>query len=330
MAIRIVGTGYYVPPKVVTNDDLSRLMDTSDEWIQSRSGIRERRVADPTQATSDLALEASKKALLNAKMTPQDLGCIVLSTISPDHMFPGTGCFLQAKLGSHNVPAFDVHAQCSGFLYSLVVAKGLLDNGQYSNVLVVGAEIHSKALDYSDAGRDISVLFGDGAAAVILQKDNSPYGIIDIEVGADGEGAKDLWCEAPGMAFPKWDITEQMRRTRQVYPYMNGRKVFQMATTKMESLARSMLSKHDLTEKDIGLVICHQANARIIEFVRKSLGWKEEKFYINIDRYANTTAASIPLALSEAIERKVVGQGDKVLLLSFGSGYTWGSCLLSL
>ena len=330
MAIRIMGTGYYVPPKIVTNDDLSKLMNTSDEWIQSRSGIRERRMVDPTQTTSDLALVASQNALLQAKLKPENLECIVLATVSPDHTFPGTGCFLQAKLGCHNIPAFDVHAQCSGFLYSLVVAKAMLDNGQYQNALVVGAEIHSKGLDYSDAGRDIAVLFGDGAGAVVLSKDNTSAGIIDIEVGAEGAGARDLWCEAPGVAFPKWDITDEMRQKRQNYPSMNGRRVFQMATTKMESLARSMLAKHDLTEKDIALVICHQANARIIEFVRKSLGWKEEKFYINMDRYANTTAASIPLALSEALERKVIGQGDKILLLAFGSGYTWGSCLLSL
>jgi 3-oxoacyl-[acyl-carrier-protein] synthase III len=330
MGIRIKGTGYYVPDEVVTNQDLSLVMSTSDEWIQARSGIKERRRCTPEQSCSDIALEASKKALDNAGLNKDELDCILISTITPDHVFPGTGCFLQAKLGCPGIPVFDIQAQCSGFLYTMTAAKSLLASGQYKNALVVGAEVHSKGLDYSDAGRDVTVLFGDGAAAVVLEKDESDAGILDIEIAADGRGAKDLWLEAPGMAFPKWDITEEMRQERQIYPHMNGKKVFQYATEKMATMARNLLAKHDLTEQDIGLVICHQANARIIDYVRKSLGWQAEKFYVNIDRYANTTSASIPLALSEAIDLGKVKTGDRVLMLAFGSGFTWGSCLLKL
>lgn len=330
MGTRIIGTGFYIPERVVTNDDLSQFMDTSDEWIQTRSGIKTRHYVSPDQSTSDLAYEAACKALKNAGLKKEDIDCIVFATISPDHYFPGTGCFLQAKLGCPNIPAIDIRAQCSGFLYALTVTKALLENGQYKTALVVGAEIHSKGLDFSNAGRDVSVLFGDGAAAVVLKKDPDYPGIIDIEIGADGRGATDLWLSAPGTAFPRFDIDADIREKRLNYPQMNGRKVFQFATAKMESLARTMLARHDLNENDISMVICHQANARIIEFVKKSLGWADEKFYINIDKYANTTAASIPIALSEAIETGKLKTGDKVLLLSFGSGYTWGASLLQL
>ncbi len=330
MGTKIIGIGHYVPERVVTNNDLAKVMETTDEWIQARSGIKERRYGSDDQSTSDLAYEATQAALKSAEVGKDSIECIILATLSPDHMFPGSAVFLQEKLGLAGVPAMDVRTQCSGFLYSLSVAKAYIESGMYKRVLVVGAEVHSKGLDFSNEGRDVAVLFGDGAGAVILeQSDSTDDGILDISLGADGKYAKDLWVPAPGTAFKKW-FEPGMAEERLLFPQMNGRKVFQMATTMMEKLARDTLLKHNLTEQDIDLVICHQANARIIEFVRKSLEWDQSKFFINIDRYGNTTAASIPIALSEALLQEKVKPGSKVLLLAFGSGFTWGSALISL
>ena len=328
MGVIISGLGHYVPERIVTNDELTKYMDTTDEWIQTRSGVKERRYVHPNQSTADLAFNAVQGALKDAKKEAKDLEFILFASLSPDHVFPGNSVFLLEKLGVQGIPAMDIRAQCSGFVYSLALGRGLIESGLYKCGLIVGAEIHSKGLDFSTAGRDVTVLFGDGAGVAIIEKDDSAKGIIDIELGADGRHAKDLWLEAPGMALPRWEMTEEMKEKRQIYPTMNGKKVFQYATTKMAELAVDMLKRHDLTESDIDLVICHQANIRIIEFVCKSLGWKPEKFAINIQKYGNTTAASIPIALSEAVLEGKIKSGSKVLMLAFGSGFTWGSTLV--
>jgi 3-oxoacyl-[acyl-carrier-protein] synthase-3 len=330
MSVKIASLGKFLPERVVTNQDLTKVMDTSDEWIQARSGILERRFVTPDQTTSDLAYHAASSALSKVNLSAKDLDFILFATLSPDHMFPGNASFLQEKLDCPGIPAMDLRAQCSGFLYSLEVGRSLIQNGNYRRGLVVGAEIHSKGMDFTTEGRDVAVLFGDGAGAVILEHSDHETGIIDVVLGADGRFARDLWVEAPGMFYEKWDITEEMRSNRSIFPHMNGKKVFQAATTKMEEMAKHFLQKHTLKQQDIAQVICHQANARIIDFVRKSLEWEPEKFFINIDKYGNTTAASIPIALCEAIEMGKVRNGDLVLLMAFGSGFTWGSALVRI
>ena len=327
----ILGLGHYVPSKVVTNDDLAKMFDTSDEWIQQRTGIKERRfIEEAGIGPSDLAVPAVKMACENAGIEVSEVDAIIFATLSPDFTFPGSGCFLGDKLGLAGVPALDIRNQCSGFLYGLQIADAWVRCGMYERVALVGGEVHSTGLDFSDEGRDVAVLFGDGAAcAIVGPSESDDQGVLDVEVHADGSGAKELWIEAPASAYiPR--ITHEMIDNRSVWPAMNGKQVFRWATSKMPEVARSVLERNGTTVADIDLLVPHQANRRINEFVAQKLELPPEKVVHNIQRYGNTTAASIPLALSEAIQQERAKKGDLILMAAFGSGFTWGASLVRL
>lgn len=325
----ILGVGHYVPTKVVTNDDLAKMFDTTDEWIQQRTGIKERRFIEHSGiGPSDLAVPAAKMACENAGIEVSEIDAIIFATLSPDFTFPGSGCFLQDKLGLPGVPALDIRNQCSGFLYGLQIADAWIKCGMYKRVLLVGGEVHSTGIDLSDEGRDVAVLFGDGAACAILGP-TEEEGVIDVEVHADGSGAKELWIEAPASCYqPR--ITHEMLDNRSIWPSMNGKQVFRWATSKMPEVARSVMERAGVTIDDITLLVPHQANRRINEFVAQKLEIPPEKVVHNIQKYGNTTAASIPLALSEAMQEGRCKKGDLILMAAFGSGFTWGASLVRL
>lgn len=324
----ISGLGFHVPDRVVTNHELTKLMDTSDEWIQQRTGIRERRWAAHGTGASDLALEASRKALAAAGLEPGDIDAIVYATLSPDHNFPGDGCFLGAKLGIPGVPAIDVRNQCSGFLYGLSVADAWIRAGVYRRVLLVGAEVHSSGLDISTRGRDVAVIFGDGAgAAVIEATEDENRGIRAIELHADGRHAKQLWAEAPASKYqPR--LSEAMLADGLHFPQMEGSTVFKHAVVRMPEVVRSALAKAGITPAELKLFVPHQANLRIAEAAQKSLGLHDGQVFNNIQRYGNTTAASIPIALCEGVDAVGVKPGDWVALGAFGAGFTWAGAAL--
>ncbi|HEY8040554.1 MAG TPA: beta-ketoacyl-ACP synthase III [Polyangiaceae bacterium] len=327
----ILGIGHHVPSRVVTNDDLAKLMTTSDEWIVQRTGIRERRYIEHSGVgASDLAVPACRMALEHAGLQPADVDAIVFATLSPDHNFPGSGCFLGHKLGLAGVPALDVRNQCTGFLYGLSVADAWVRAGVYRNVLLVGAEVHSTGLDFSDRGRDVAVLFGDGAgAAVIGRASHEGQGIKAMRLHADGSGARDLWLEAPASAYePR--LTHEMLDAGKHFPAMNGKQVFRWATEKMPEVVREVLGDAELAPGAVDLFVPHQANLRINQMVGQKLGIPEDKTVHNIDRYGNTTAATIPLGLSEAWRAGRCDRGSTVLLAAFGSGYTWGGAVVTL
>jgi 3-oxoacyl-[acyl-carrier-protein] synthase III len=327
----ILGVGHYVPTKVVTNDDLSKVMTTSDEWIVQRSGIKERRFIEHSGiGASDLAVPASKMALEHAGTDVKEIDAIIFATLSPDHNFPGSGCFLGHKLGLAGVPALDVRNQCSGFLYGLSIADAWIRAGVYKKVLLVGAEVHSTGIELNDRGRDVAVLFGDGAgAAVIGEAADEGSGIKAIALHADGAGAKDLWLEAPASAYaPR--LTKEMMDDGKHFPQMNGKQVFRWATEKMPEVAREVLGASKLAAADVDLFVPHQANMRINQMVCAKLGIPEEKTVHNIEKYGNTTAATIPLGLSEAWREGRCRRGSNVLFAAFGSGYTWGAAVVRL
>jgi 3-oxoacyl-[acyl-carrier-protein] synthase-3 len=315
----ILGAGHYVPTRVVTNDDLSKLMSTSDEWIVQRTGIRERRFIEHSGiGASDLAVPASKMAIEHAGLTTKDVDAIIFATLSPDHNFPGSGCFLGHKLGLPGVPALDVRNQCSGFLYGLSVADAWVRAGVYKNVLLVGAEVHSTGVEFTDRGRDVAVLFGDGAGAVIVGAATGPdQGLKSIKLHADGSGAKDLWLEAPASAYqPR--LTPEMLEAGKHYPAMNGKSVFRWATEKMPEVAREVMATAGLDAAGIDL------------YVGQKLGIPESKTVHNIEVYGNTTAATIPLGLSESWHEGKCAKGSNVLFAAFGSGFTWGGAVITL
>jgi 3-oxoacyl-[acyl-carrier-protein] synthase III len=325
----ILGVGHYVPTKVVTNDDLAKRMPTSDEWIQQRTGIRERRfIEEDGIGASDLAIPAVKMALDRAGRSLSDVDMIVFATLSPDVNFPGSGCLLGDKLGIRGVPAIDIRNQCSGFLYGLSVADAWVRAGVYKNVLVVGAEVHSTGVDFSERGRDVAVLFGDGAgAALVSQSPSELRGVMSISLHADGSGAKDLWLPAPASnRIPR--LTREMLDRGEHYPQMNGKQVFRWATEKMPEVAHEALKAAQLSVADVDLFVPHQANMRINQMVASKLGLPESKVVHNIDRYGNTTAATIPIGLSESYADGKLGEGTNVLLAAFGSGYTWGAAVI--
>ncbi len=327
----ILGLGHYVPSKVVTNDDLAQLFDTSDEWIQQRTGIKKRHYIEESGiGASDLAVPAVEMACKNAGIEVSEIDAIIFATLSPDFNFPGSGCFLGDKLGLPGIPALDVRNQCTGFLYGMQIADAWIRCGMYKRVALVGGEVHSTALDFSDEGRDVTVLFGDGAACAILgPSDDENRGILDVEVHADGSGAKELWLEGPASAY-KPRLTHEMIDDKTVYPQMNGRHVFRWATAKMPEVSVAVLERNQVSVDDIDLVVPHQANKRINELVTQKLKVDPTKVVHNIEKYGNTTAASIPLALSEAIEEGRAKRGDLVLMPAFGSGFTWGAALVRL
>jgi 3-oxoacyl-[acyl-carrier-protein] synthase-3 len=323
-----VALGTHVPDRVVTNEELTTLMETSDAWIQERTGIQERRWVREGTQNSDLALEATKKALDRAGWKPSDIEAIVYASLSPDHMFPGDGCFLNAKLGIPGVPAIDIRNQCTGFLYGLSVADAWIRMGMYRRILLVGSEIHSTGLDVSTRGRDVTVIFGDGAGAALLEATDDPdRGVLSCHLHADGRFATDLFCDAPGsMYHPR--VSAQMIDSPAVYPRMEGQKVFKHAISKMPAVMKEALTKNGLAEKDLKVLIPHQANLRISQMVQRSLGLDDDQVFNNIQRYGNTTAASIPLALADAVEARGIRRGDLVGLCAFGAGFTWASALV--
>jgi len=324
----IKGTGRYVPPRVVTNDDLTQWMETSDEWIRQRTGIEKRHWIDEKApvGSSDLALEASRTALAKAGWTPGDIDLIIFATLSPDLFFPGSGCLLQHKLGLQDTPALDIRQQCTGFIYGLATADAYVRSGMARKILLVGAEVHSSGLDISTEGRDVSVIFGDGAAAVCLEavETQAPVGVLASVLHAKGSMAESLMTEAP--ASREWPrLTAKMMEERRHFPHMDGKGIFKEAVRRLPEVTNEALQQAGLTKEDIDLYIPHQANMRINQFYQQMMKLPEEKVFHNIQRYGNTTAATIPLALDEALEMGLVGKGSTVLFLGLGSGVTWGA-----
>jgi 3-oxoacyl-[acyl-carrier-protein] synthase III len=313
---RIIGTGSYLPAKVLTNRDLEAKVDTTDEWIYTRTGIRQRHIAADHEKTSDLALEASRRALAAAAITADDLDLIVVATTTPDMVFPSTACILQAKLGKRNCPAFDMQAVCSGFIYGLATADQFMRSGNFRNVLVVGAEIYSRILDWSDRGT--CVLFGDGAGAVVLRRDGKP-GILSSHLHADGSHA-DALCVPGQVSGGKISGRPLLR--------MDGGSVFKFAVKALDDIVEETLAANGLQKADIDWLVPHQANIRIIQASAKKLGLSMEKVVVTVDRHANTSAASIPLALDEAARDGRIRSGQHVLLEAVGGGFTWGSVLI--
>ena len=326
---KIVGTGLCVPDRVVTNHDLERLMDTSDEWIQQRSGIVERRHVDAGMGPAELAFEAAKAALASAQIEAEDLDAILVASLSPQHDFPGISCFLQDHLGIAGCSAMDVRCQCTGFLYALQVGELYVASGQCERVLVVGAEVHSTALDFTTRGRDVAVLFGDGAGAVVLEPSPEPdRGILSVHTHAEGKYAKKLWIEAPGSSLWPHRITHEMLDQGRQYPYMEGRFVFKHATDRMPEAINEVLAHNKVQIEDVDLFLFHQANLRINQFVAQRLRIPEERTFNNIQKYGNCSAASIPMALHECVQSGRVKDGALIAMAGFGSGFTWGSALI--
>jgi 3-oxoacyl-[acyl-carrier-protein] synthase-3 len=323
-----ISTGFYVPERVVKNDEFTQWMDTSDEWIRTRTGITERRWVAEGQSGADLAYEASMLALSRAGMKPSDLDCIIYCTLSPDYFFPGTGVFLQRKLGVPEIPCLDVRNQCTGFLYGLSVADAWIRTGQYKRVLLVGSEVHSTGMDLSTRGRDLAVLFGDGAGVAILGPTaDDGRGVLSTHIFADGRYAELLFSEAPSSAHhPR--ISHEDLDAGKHYGHMQGKEVFKHASTRMPESVHLALETNGLKAEDIKVLIPHQANLRISEMVQKLLGLRDDQVYNNIQRYGNTTAGSIPIALDEVVQAGRLARGDLLILAAFGSGFTWGSAAI--
>jgi 3-oxoacyl-[acyl-carrier-protein] synthase III len=323
-----IATGFHVPARVVTNDDLAKMMDTSDGWIVQRSGIQTRYWVADGDTGASLAKEAALKALAKAELTPADLDCIVYCTCTPDHFEPGNGVFLQRELGVTDIPAVDVRNQCSGFIYGLSIADAWIRTGQYKRILLVGAEVHSRGLDKTTRGRDTAVLFGDGAGAAILGPTTATKrGVLSTHIFADGRHAEKLWVDAPGLAHDPYVSVEMLDRGLH-RPVMEGREVFRFASVKMPESIAVALKANGLSPGDIRLLVPHQANLRILEMVQKAVGLRDDQVYANIQKYGNTTAASIPIALDEALAEGRLQRGELLVLTAFGSGFTWGSAAI--
>jgi 3-oxoacyl-[acyl-carrier-protein] synthase-3 len=325
-----LGTGFYVPDWIVSNSNLTRWMDTSEEWIRERTGIEQRRWVpkDGGLSGATMARHATEMALEAAGLEAGAIDAIILATLSSDHAFPGTSAFLQEQLGLPGVPALDIRTQCTGFLYGLSIADAWIRSGQYRTVLLVGVEIQSTGLDLSTEGRDMAVLFGDGAGAALLgAHDGEERGILSTHLHADGRYARSLWCDvASSLKHPRISM-EDVEEGR-IYPRMEGREVFKHAITRMPEVAHEALEANGLQIQDVDLLVAHQANARILEGVRRKLGIPEERMFNNIHRYGNTTGASVPIALAEAVRAERLSEGDLLCLVAFGSGFTWGSALV--
>ncbi len=340
----IAGIGMYVPENVFTNHDLTKYMDTSDEWIQERTGIRERRYADRLgQTTATMGIEAAKMAIERAGITPQDIDFIIFATLSPDYYFPGCGVLVQREMKMKEIGALDIRNQCSGFIYAISVADQFIRSGMYKNILVIGSEKHSFGLDFSTRGRNVSVIFGDGAGAVVLQPtEEKGRGILSTHLHSDGSGADVLSMHNPGTHGNHWGhfadfdnddmgkafMTHAMIDKEQNFPNMDGQAVFKKAIEKFPEVIMEALNANGLQAADIDMLIPHQANLRISQMVQKMLRLSPEKVYNNIQRYGNTTAGSIPIALCEAWQEGKIKKGDLVCLAAFGSGFTWASALI--
>jgi len=321
-SIGITGVGMYVPKKVLTNEDLEKMVETSDEWITTRTGIKKRHIAAPGTAASVLATEAAKKALESAKLNPGEIELIIVATITPDMPFPSTACFVQSKLGAKKAACFDLGAACSGFIYALVSAKNFIETGTYMNALIIGVEVLSSVTDWTD--RNTCVLFGDGAGAAVLQEVESG-GIISHYLGADGDLANLLYLPGGGSRYP---ASKDTIKDKLHYIKMSGSEVFKSAVRLMTDAATHAVCDANLTCKDISLLIPHQANLRIINSVRQRIGLPEEKVFLNVAKYGNVSAASTIMALCEAVKEKRVKKGDIIVLVAFGAGFTWGSIVI--
>ena len=324
---KIIGMGFKVPDNIISNDDLSKMMDTSDDWIQSRSGIKERRWATDKIATSDLALVAANNAISNAEIDSKEIDMVIVGTLSSDYFFPGVSAQLQEKLNLNTIGAFDIKAACSAFVYSISIADQYIKTGMAKTILVVGAETQTKLIEKSTKGRDVAVLFGDGAGAAILKRSEDKSEILSTHLHSEGKDLKNLWMEAPGTSQGSWFKENKFDKSK-FTPKMNGREVFRNAVTRFPEVINEALDFNNLDINDIKLIIPHQANHRISEAVAKRLGVGMDKVYSNIHKYGNTTAASIPIALTEAIESGKIGKGDIIILAAFGAGYTWASAAI--
>ncbi len=326
----IRGLGYYVPENVITNDDLSKIMDTSDEWIRERTGIEQRRwVKDKKLTTSLMGTYAAENAIKDANIDKNEIDFIIFATLSPDYYFPGSGVLLQRNLEIKEVGALDVRNQCSGFIYAISIADQYIKSGMYKNILVVGSEIHSGALDKTSRGRSVSVIFGDGAGAAVISKSNDKSGILSTHLHSEGKFAEELAVIKPATTFWIDKIKNDDNEDGSGYsPYMNGNFVFKNAVVRFEQVIFEALNHSNLKKEDISLLITHQANLRISQYIQKRLNLLDSQVFNNIMKYGNTTAASIPIALTEAYQSGLIKKGDIVLLAAFGSGFTWGSALI--
>jgi len=343
---KIAGIGMYVPENVVTNNDLTHVMDTSDEWIQERTGIKERRFATRyEETTTTMGAEAARIAIERAGLRAQDIDMIIFATLSPDYFFPGCGVLLQRMLNIKEIGALDIRNQCSGFVYGLSVGDQFIKTGMYKTILIVGSETHSYALDFSTRGRNVSVIFGDGAGAVVLQPtENEDQGILSTHLHSDGSEAENLCMMNPGFhaghfvkekkpptpvkPYGGLFITEELIEKEDLYPYMDGPAVFKKAVIKLPEVVLEALQKNKLGLEDIDMLIPHQANLRISQYIQHKLGLRDDQIHNNIQKFGNTTAASGPIALCEAWEQGKIKNGDLVCLAAFGSGFTWASALL--
>ena len=333
---KIIGLGHYVPNNVVTNNDLSELMDTSDEWIQERTGIKERRwvTKESGDTAATMGTKAARIAIEKSGLNKDDIDFIIFATMTPDYYFPGCGVQVQNELGIKDIGALDVRNQCSGFIYALSVADKFIKTGTYKNILVIGAELHSGGLDKTSRGRDVSVIFGDGAGALVLTRTEEDKGILSTHLHSDGKYAEELAVVGPsprhGVGFDNhWIKSVQDKPEETFYfPYMNGKSVFKHAVFRFSEVITEGLAHNKFKPKDVNLFIPHQANLRISEFVQKQFKFKDNQVFNNIQKYGNTTAASIIIALDEAYDLGKIKDNDLIVLASFGSGYTWGSIII--
>lgn len=321
----IIGTGSCVPEKRLTNDDLSQMVDTNDEWITQRTGIRQRRVAGPEDTTASLGLKAARNALAAANLQPSELDLIVVGTITPEMVFPSTACFIAKELGLNDTPAFDISAACSGFLFALDIAANYVRSGRYRNVLVIGTETITRLTDYTDRGS--CILFGDGAGAVVLQRsEETDRGVLYGSMHADGNGWEMLYCPV-GSRNP---ITAEMVEKRQQYIKLSGREVYKFAVTRFEELIQDAMTQCKLSVDQVAMIVPHQVNQRIIDSAVSKLGFPPEKVFVNIDRYGNTSSASIPIALDEAVRAGKIKKGDALIFVAFGAGLTWANAVVRM
>ena len=324
----ISGTGFYLPPRIVTNDDLSSYMDTTDEWIQERTGIKERRYVEKGVGPSDLAIPATEQALEAADLKVSDIEFIIFATSTPDFYAPGSGCVFQEKMGFNEIGALDIRVQSSGFIYGLSIAEQYIRTGTFKNILLIGAEVQSTAMNLTDEGRDTAIIFGDGAGAAIISATEKNRGILSTHMHSEGKYLKELWLEAPAsnVGYPR--ITGKQLDEGKQYLKMNGKEVFRHAVTRFPEVINEALEANSLTTENIDLLIPHQANLRITQMVQKKLGLSDDQVFSNIHKYGNTTAATIPIALAEAFNEGRIKEGDLLVLAAFGAGFTWASAIM--
>ncbi len=324
----ISGTGFYLPPRIVTNDELSTYMDTSDEWIQERTGIKERHYVEKGEGPSDIAIPATKQALNAAGLKVSDIDFIIFATSTPDFYAPGSGCLLQEKMGFNEIGALDIRVQCSGFIYGLSIAEQYIRTGTFKNILLIGAEVQSTAMDLTNAGRDTAIIFGDGAGAAIISATDEDRGVLSTHMHSEGKYLKELWLESPASnaGYPR--INREVLDEGKQFLKMNGKEVFRHAVTRFPEVINEALEANNLTSENIDLLIPHQANLRITQMVQKRLSLRNEQVFSNIHKYGNTTAATIPIALAEAFNEGKIKDGDLLVLASFGAGFTWASAIM--